>query len=130
MDSAFMKRIVIASGLLGLLVASAFLATSGVAAALSALAGIAIGVLNFAAIRYVVSNVVRPEATESGSGAVAVLYVVKFMAIAGAVYLLVAVVGIDAMAFAAGFGAVIIAMTVVGATMVSTINNDDVTEIG
>lgn len=109
------NRIDVLAIVMGLVVAGLFAAFSGLSHGASALAGCALGVLNFAALRFILSRLLRSMESGEGAGRAAGLFGLKLLGLMGIIYGLAQVAErLDGLAFAAGFVTILVSVTVMG----------------
>lgn len=107
---AHLNRVMLRMAALGALVTLGSLYFRSVAITGGAAAGAALAVLNFWAQRRLVTRML----SERRKGGAAVLFLVKLGVIFGALYLLIAVAGLNALAMMAGFSVLVVAITLSG----------------
>lgn len=83
------------------------------------LAGVVVAMVNFWALRRLVASLIAQGKLSAGAG-----FVFKFGAILGVLFILIRVLGLNAIAVVSGFSTLVVAITVAGAT---TSVADDVT---
>lgn len=110
MSDPVIARVMKRTALFGALVVAASLFWWSLAVTLGAAAGVVLALVNFEAHRRLVGAMIR----EGRSGAAAGLFVVKLGVLFGVLYLLLAVLGLDAIALMAGFSVLVVAISTSG----------------
>lgn len=115
MQTSAFERIDILAIAIGAMVTGVFFAVSGVTSAASALAGCMLGVLNFAALRFILSRMLTNMNNDRSSASLGLLFLFKLLGLMGVIYLLAqAANGLDGLAFAIGFTSILISVTTAG----------------
>lgn len=115
MKNDTVKTILLAGVGFGLALSGLVYLGIGADAALGALAGTAVSVLNFAALAFIAARILAKASSRgsSGAGGMAVLMMVKLGFIAALCYLLIVRHGVDAIGFAIGCGGIILSVVTV-----------------
>ncbi len=111
MSARYFQKIDVLTLLFGASLAVIFFFWRGQGAAASALFGAAVGLLNFIAQRLITAKMIRQAATGERSGVPApVWFLLKYVGVALALFVILRVDRVDVIAFTAGFFAYIIAI--------------------
>lgn len=125
MQTSTFERIDILAIAIGAIVSGIFFVTSGVTSGASALAGCTLGVLNFAALRFILSRLLSNMSNDRSSASVGLLFLVKLFGLMGIMFLLArAANGLDGLAFAIGFTSILISVTTAGIVWKSGLLSD------
>jgi F0F1-type ATP synthase assembly protein I len=100
---------------IGAVVSGVFFLTSGVMSGASALAGCMLGVLNFAALRFILSRLLSNMDDTKNAASMSALFFVKLIGLVAVLYLLANVVErLDGLALAVGFLSILVSVTFAG----------------
>lgn len=115
MSPRFFQKIDALTILVGVLLSGVFYFWKGQAPAVSALLGCALGMLNFVAQRFITAKMVRAAATGERSGLpTPLLFLLKYVGVGVALFVLLGVDRIDVIGFTAGFFSYLVAIVAVG----------------
>ena len=92
---------------------------------LGVLAGVALAMLNFWALRRLVSSLIARGKMSAGAG-----FVIKLGVVFGALFVLIKVLGLDAIGLMAGFSVLVVAITTSGQGIEGASSPDDTQEGG
>lgn len=115
MSPRFFQKVDVVTVLVGGLLAAVFYFWQGPAPAVSALLGTALGMLNFVAQRYITARMVHAAATGSRGGLpTPLLFLLKYVGVGVALFVLLGVDRVDVIGFTAGFFSYLVAIVAMG----------------
>lgn len=115
MSPHFFQKIDVLTIGIGVLMSAIFFFWKGQAPAVSALLGCALGMLNFVAQRVITAKMVRAAATGERTGLpTPLLFLLKYLGVGVALFVLLGVERIDVIGFTAGFFSYLVAIAAMG----------------